>query len=322
MVAFTRFREYAGSNGLRKRATNEGGLDMTTTLGTRLPLIQGALAGISKASLVSAVSRAGGLGVLTTANRSVERLSESIAAVRAATDQPFAVNLMLQQPNMAEVVPYLIAHPVPVVTTSAGTPKRFIAALQAAGTKVVAVIPSVKVAEKMAALGADAIVAEGMESGGHIGTETTFSLVRQVTAAVDLPVYAAGGIADAAGVKAAEALGAVGVQVGTAFMVAHETSISAAYKAAIVAADDTATVVTGHALGDAVRCLKNPLTDAYFKAEAAGASADELHALLDGSLERAIAGDLEHGTLMAGQIAGMIQGTAPAATIVNRLYPQ
>lgn len=294
---------------------------MTTILGTRLPLIQGALAGISQACLVGAVANAGGLGVLTTSDKNVSSLAKAIDGVHTYTDEPFAVNLMLQQDNIAELVPYLIDHPVPVVTTSAGTPKRFVKELRAVGTKVVAVIPSVKVAKKMAALGVDALVAEGMESGGHIGTQTTMSLVRQVTAAVDLPVFAAGGIIDAAGVKAAQALGAVGVQVGTAFLAAHETPISAAYKAAVVAATDTATVVTGRALGDAVRCLKNPLTDQYFMAESLGASNIELHALLDGSLAKAIAGDVAHGTLMAGQIAGMVDGTAPAQTIVDRLFP-
>nr|WP_218841891.1 nitronate monooxygenase [Lacticaseibacillus absianus] len=294
---------------------------MTTILGTRLPLIQGALAQISTPALVSAVSEAGGLGVLTTVGMTPTDLAAAIAAVRAATDAPFGVNLMLQQDNIADLVPALIAAPVPVVTTSAGTPKRFCAALHAVGTKVVAVIPSVKVAQKMAALGVDALVAEGMESGGHIGTETTFSLVQQVAAAVDCPVFAAGGIADAAGVAAATALGAYGVQVGTAFLLATETPIAPAYKQAVIAAPDTGTVVTGRALGDAVRSLRNPLTTAYLEAEAAGATPAALHALVDGSLARAIQGDVDHGTLMAGQIAGKLTVELPAAAIVARLYP-
>lgn len=294
---------------------------MTTQLGTRLPLIQGALAQISLPPLVSAVSNAGGLGVLTTVGLTPATLAAAIAAVQAATTQPFGVNLMLQQPNVAELVPYLLAHPVPVVTTSAGSPKRFAAALQAVGTKVVAVIPNVTVARKMAALGVDAVVAEGMESGGHIGTETTMSLVQQVTAAVDLPVYAAGGICDARGVAAATALGAVGVQVGTAWLVASETPISDAYKRAVVAASDTATVVTGRRLGDAVRCLANPLTAEYLAAEADGASVASLHQIVDGSLTRAIAGDVDRGTLMAGQIAGAITVIEPVTAIVARLFP-
>jgi enoyl-[acyl-carrier protein] reductase II len=294
---------------------------MTTQLGTRLPLIQGALAQISLPPLVSAVSNAGGLGVLTTVGLTPATLAAAIAAVQAATTQPFGVNLMLQQPNVAELVPYLVAHPVPVVTTSAGSPKRFAAALQAVGTKVVAVIPNVTVARKMAALGVDAVVAEGMESGGHIGTETTMSLVQQVTAAVALPVYAAGGICDARGVAAATALGAVGVQVGTAWLAASETPISPAYKAAVVAANDTATVVTGRRLGDAVRSLANPLTAEYLAAEADGASVASLHQIVDGSLTRAIAGDVERGTLMAGQIAGAITAIEPVTAIVARLFP-
>lgn len=295
---------------------------MTTILGTRLPLIQGALAQISTPPLVAAVSEAGGLGVLTTTGMSAADLDAAIAAVRAATDAPFGVNLMLQQDNIATLLDYLFTHPVPVVTTSAGSPKRFAAQLQAVGTKVVAVIPNVLVAKKMAALGVDALVAEGMESGGHIGTQTTMTLVQAVVAAVDLPVFAAGGIADAKGVAAAEALGAYGVQVGTAFLVAEETPIAAAYKQAVIAAGDTGTVVTGHALGDAVRCLKNPLTDAYFEAEKQGLDATALHALLDGSLARAIAGDVDHGTMMAGAIAGQLTQIEPVAAIVKRLYPQ
>ncbi|MCI1985887.1 MAG: nitronate monooxygenase [Lactobacillus sp.] len=294
---------------------------MTTVLKTRLPLIQGALAQISTAGLVVAVSKAGGLGVLTTTGLDEDGLAAQIAAVRTQTAAPFAVNLMLQQANIPELLAYLLAHPVPVVTTSAGSPKRFVTQLQAVGTQVVAVIPSVKVAQKMAALGVDALVAEGMESGGHIGTLTTMALVQQVTAAVDVPVFAAGGIYDVAGVRAAEALGAVGVQVGTAFLAAEETPISPAYQQALVAASDTSTVVTGHALGDAVRCLHNPLTDAYFAAEQQGATPEDLHALLDGSLAKAIAGDVTHGTLMAGQIAGRIAKIEPVAAIVQRLYP-
>lgn len=294
---------------------------MTTPLGTKYPLIQGALAQMALPPLVSAVSQAGGLGVLTTVDQTPAQLAANIAAVRAATDQPFGVNLMLQQTNIASLIPYLVAHPVPVVTTSAGTPKAFIAALLAVGTKVVPVVPNVKVAQKMAATGATAVVAEGMESGGHIGTETTFSLVQQVAAALTVPVFAAGGIADAAGVAAAQALGAAGVQCGTAWLVAAETPISQAYKDAVVAADDTATVVTGRHRGDAVRCLRNQLTAAYFAAEAAGADEATLATLTAGSLGRAIAGDIDHGSLLAGQIAGKLTQVEPVAAIVDRLFP-
>lgn len=294
---------------------------MTNVLGTKYPLIQGALAQISTPQLVIAVAKAGGLGVLTTAGLTTEQLAEQIAEVRAGTDQPFAVNLMLQQPNIVDMVTYLLAHPVPAVTTSAGSPKRFAQQLQAVGTKVIAVIPNVKVAQKMAALGVDALVAEGMESGGHIGTQTTLSLVQQVINAVDVPVFAAGGIIDAKSVLAMQALGAVGVQVGTAFLAAEETPIADAYKQAVIQAGDTSTVVTGHALGDAVRCLQNPLTAQYFEAEASGADVKVLHGLLDGSLGRAIVGDVEHGTLMAGQIAGMVSRIEPVAAIVQRLFP-
>ncbi|WP_407894455.1 NAD(P)H-dependent flavin oxidoreductase [Lacticaseibacillus sp. N501-2] len=293
---------------------------MTNILETKYPLIQGALAQISTPPLVIAVAKAGGLGVLTTAGLTSEQLAQRVAEIRAATDQPFAVNLMLQQPNIVDMVTYLLAHPVPVVTTSAGSPKRFAQQLQAVGTKVIAVIPNVKVAQKMAALGVDALVAEGLESGGHIGTQTTLALVQQVVAAVDLPVFAAGGIYDAHSVQAMQALGAVGVQVGTAFLAAEETPISSAYKQAVIQASDTSTVVTGRALGDAVRCLQNPLTTRYFEAEQAGADVKVLHGILDGSLRRAIVGDIDHGTLMAGQIAGMVKRIEPVAAIVSRLF--
>ncbi|WP_390405291.1 NAD(P)H-dependent flavin oxidoreductase [Lacticaseibacillus jixiensis] len=294
---------------------------MTNVLGTKLPLIQGALAQISTPPLVAAVAKAGGLGVLTTTDLTAADLAQAVAEVRAQTDQPFAVNLMLQQPNIAELLTYLLAHPVPAVTTSAGSPKHFAAQLQSVGTKVIAVIPNVKVAVKMQALGVDALVAEGLESGGHIGTETTLSLVQAVVNAVDLPVFAAGGIIDARGVAAMEALGAVGVQVGTAFLAAAETPIADAYKQAVIDAGDTSTVVTGQEMGDAVRCLQNPLTQDYFAQVAQGASADALHKLLDGSLSRAIAGDVAHGTLMAGQIASQVHAIEPVAKIVARLYP-
>ncbi|MTV82316.1 NAD(P)H-dependent flavin oxidoreductase [Secundilactobacillus folii] len=288
-------------------------MKLTKLLHINKPIIQGSMAGISQPPLVIAVSNAGGLGVLTTVGLTPETLREAIQAIRAGTRQPFGVNLMLQQPNISALLPVLLADPVPVVFTGAGNPKPFIQDLINVGTKVIPVIPNVKIARKMSALGASAVVAEGMESGGHIGTETTMTLVPQVVSAVDLPVIAAGGIGTVASVRAAFSLGAVGVQVGTAFLVAAETPVANTYKRLILQADDTSTVVTGTG-ADRVRSLKTPLTEKLLTA-----TPTEQVKLATGSLQRAIKGDVANGSFMAGQIAGSIKKIEPAAQIINRL---
>ncbi|MFC6254238.1 NAD(P)H-dependent flavin oxidoreductase [Secundilactobacillus hailunensis] len=295
-------------------------MQLTKLLHIQKPIIQGAMAQISRPELVIAVSNAGGLGVLTTADSTAESLQADLKTIRAATKQPFGVNLMLQQDNIDSLLPVLLADPVPVVFTSAGNPAPFMQNLINAGSRIIPVIPNVKIAKKMANLGASAVVAEGLESGGHIGTETTMSLVPQVVAAVNIPVVAAGGIGTSAGVKAAFALGAVGVQVGTAFLVAKETPIDEIYKQLVIKADDNGTVVTGTG-GDRVRSLKTPLTTKLLVTT----DSTTFSQLSSGSLKRAIAGDVDHGSFMAGQIAGAMTKIRSAKEIVadlNQGVPQ
>lgn len=289
-------------------------MQLTKLLHIQKPIIQGAMARISKPVLVSAVSNAGGLGVLTTADSSAQSLQSDLKTIRQTTKNPFGVNLMLQQANISELLPVLLADPVPVVFTSAGNPAPFLKNLLDVGTLVIPVIPNVKIAKKMADLGAPAVVAEGEESGGHIGTETTMALVPQVAAAVKIPVIAAGGIGTSTGVKAAFALGATGVQVGTAFLAAEETPIDEQYKQLVIQADDNGTVVTGTG-ANRVRSLKTPLTERLL----ATTDSDTFNQLSRGSLQRAIDGDVDHGTFMAGQIAGMITKIQPAKAIVTEL---
>jgi len=289
-------------------------MQLTKLLHVQKPIIQGAMAQISRPELVIAVSKAGGLGVLTTTGSTPESLQADLKTIRAATKQPFGVNLMLQQTNIDSLLPVLLADPVPVVFTSAGNPAPFLQSLINAGTKVISVIPNVKIAKKMAALGASAVVAEGAESGGHIGTENTMVLVPQVASAVDIPVIAAGGIGTSAGVKAAFALGAAGVQVGTAFLVAKETPIDPIYKQLVIKADDNGTVVTGTG-GDRVRSLKTPLTTKLLVTTDSATFSQ----LSSGSLLRAIHGDVDHGSFMAGEIAGAMTKIRPAKEIIDDL---
>lgn len=294
---------------------------LTDILGVKYPLIQGSMARISTHELVIAVSDAGGLGVLTSVGLDSEGLRAEIRQIKAATNQPFAVNLMLMMDNVAELVEVIIAEKVPIVMTGAGTPKPYMPALLAAGIKVIPVIPSVKLAQKMEALGAIAVVAEGMESGGHIGETTTMALVPQVSSAVQIPVIAAGGIADGRGVAAAFALGAQGVQVGTLFLTADETPISNAFKNAIINANDTATTITGRKVGAPVRSLKNPMIEKYLELEDAGATFSELEELVLHSLSKAaFEGDMENGSIMAGEIAGLIDTRRPVKQIVDALF--
>lgn len=289
-------------------------MQLTRLLHIQNPIIQGAMARISTPVLVAAVSNAGGLGVLTTATSTAQSLQADLKAIRASTRKPFGVNLMLQQNNINDLLPVLLADPVPVIFTSAGNPAPFLQDLLNVGTTVIPVIPNVEIAKKMADLGANAVVAEGAESGGHIGTETTMSLVPQVAAAVNIPVIAGGGIGTSAGVKAAFALGAVGVQVGTAFLVAEETPVDKNYKQLVIQASDTGTVVTGTG-ANRVRSLKTPLTEKLLSTTDPAV----FQQLSTGSLQRAINGDIERGSFMAGQIAGAVNEIRPAKTIVAEL---
>lgn len=296
---------------------------VTELLGIKYPVLQGAMAQISRHELVSAVSNAGGLGILASGGLTAEELREEIKKTKLLTDKPFAVNLMLMMANVAEIVEVLIEEGVKVVTTGAGTPKPYMPRLKEAGIIVIPVIPSVKLAQKMQDLGCDAVVAEGMEAGGHIGEMTTMALTRQVVAHLDIPVICAGGIADGRGLLAAYALGAEGIQMGTAFLAAQECPIPESYKQAILSAVDTSTVVTGRKHGMPVRCLRNALTDKYLELEQQDLSRHELEAMTMGALSRAVKdGDVDTGSLMAGQIAGLISDIKPAKMIIEEIFSE
>ena len=280
---------------------------ITKLLGIKYPIFQGAMAQIARFELASAVSNAGGLGILASGGMSPEELREQIKKCKEQTTKPFAVNLMLMMPNINEIIDVVIEEGVKIVTTGAGTPRKFMPRLTEAGVKVIPVIPSVKAAKKMEELGCAAVVVEGMEAGGHVGTSTTMALLPQVTKAVNIPVIAAGGIADGRGVAAAFCLGASGVQMGTVFLATHECPISIEYKNLIVEADDTSTTLTGMKFGAPVRGIKNELTKRYHELEAQSSTLMELEELTLGSLRKAVYdGDVENGSVMSGQIAGLV----------------
>ena len=282
-------------------------MTITQLLGIKYPIFQGAMAQIARYELASAVSNAGGLGILASGGMRPEELREQIKKCKEQTTKPFAVNLMLMMPNINEIIDVVIEEGVKIVTTGAGTPRKFMPRLTEAGVKVIPVIPSVKAAKKMEELGCAAVVVEGMEAGGHVGTSTTMALLPQVTKAVNIPVIAAGGIADGRGVAAAFCLGASGVQMGTVFLATHECPISVEYKNLIVEADDTSTTLTGMKFGAPVRGIKNELTKRYHELEAQSSTLMELEELTLGSLRKAVYdGDVENGSVMSGQIAGLV----------------
>ncbi|HFI0083303.1 TPA: nitronate monooxygenase [Streptococcus suis] len=296
---------------------------VTELLGIQYPVFQGAMAQISRHQLVSAVSNAGGLGILASGGMTADEVREEIRKTKALTDKPFAVNLMLMMDNVAEIVEVLIEEGVKVVTTGAGTPKPYMPRLKEAGIKVVPVIPSVKLALKMQELGCDAVVAEGMEAGGHIGEMASMPLTRQVAAALDIPVICAGGVADGHGVVAAFALGAEGVQMGTVFLAAEECPIPDSYKQAVLDAVDTSTVVTGRKFKAPVRCIRNAMTDKYLEIEAQATSRHDLEEITMGALAKAVKdGDAENGSLMAGQIAGLVNDIKPAKAIIETIFTE
>lgn len=283
------------------------------------PIFQGGMAWVADADLAAAVSNAGGLGIIAAMNSNGEQLREQIRRCRTLTDKPFGVNVMLMSPFAAEVAAVVAEEKVPVITTGAGNPGSFMRGWLEAGIKVIPVVPSVALARLMERHGAYAVIAEGCESGGHIGELTTMALVPQVVDAVSIPVIAAGGIADGRGFAAARMLGACGVQMGTAFLVAAECTIHDHYKQMVVKAKDIDTVVTGRRLGHPVRGLKNPFARNYAAQEAnAAVSNDDLEALGVGSLRRAAReGDLETGSFLCGQIAGMVRKTATCEEIIQ-----
>ena len=281
-------------------------------LGIEKPVFQGGMAWIADASLASAVSEAGGLGIIAAMNADANWLRDQIHELRARTDKPFGVNVMLMSPFADEVAQVVIDERVPVVVTGAGNPAKYMKAWNEAGIKVIPVVASVALARLVVRRGATAVVAEGTESGGHIGETSTMALVPPVVDAVDIPVVAAGGIADGRGVAAAFMLGAAGVQVGTRFLVADECTVSEQYKEMILKANDTSTRATG--------ALKSPFTNAYAKSEAAGVSVEELGAMGTGALRKAAKdGNYEEGSFLCGQIAGMVSERQSAREIVDDL---
>ncbi|ERK58453.1 putative enoyl-[acyl-carrier-protein] reductase II [Gemella bergeri ATCC 700627] len=298
-------------------------MNITEVLNIEYPIIQGGMAQIARYELVSAVSNTGGLGVLATGGITAEELRFQIKECKKLTSKPFAVNLMLMMPNIEELIDVLIEEGVKIVTTGAGTPRKFMPRLNEAGVKVIPVVPSVKTAKKMEDLGATAVIVEGMEAGGHVGETTTMSLVPQVTSAVSIPVIAAGGIGDGRGVAAAFCLGASGIQVGTLFLATDECPISKEYKEAIISATDTSTTLTGTKFGAPVRCLKNDLTMRYHELEEKSDTLMELEELTLGSLRRAAyEGDIVNGSVMSGQIAGLVKEIQPVKTVIQTLFKE
>lgn len=287
-------------------------------LGIQYPVFQGGMAWIADGKLAAAVSEGGGLGIIAAGNAPADYVREQIQQAKALTSCPFGVNIMLMSPFVDEVAQVVAEEKVAVVTTGAGNPTKYMALWKEAGVKVIPVVASVAMAKLMTRLGASALIAEGGESGGHVGELTTMVLVPQVCDATTLPVIAAGGIADGRGVAAAFLLGACGVQMGTRFLSAQECSIHPAYKERILKANDLCTMVTGKRLGHPVRSLRTNFARNYAKAEYGGMPDEELEALATGALRKAVEeGDLEKGCFLSGQIAAMVKEIQPAADIVR-----
>jgi len=292
--------------------------------GIEYPIFQGGMAWISESKLAAAVSNGGGLGIISAMNADATHLRAQIRAARELTSKPVGVNIMLMSPFADEVAKVVADERVPVVTTGAGNPSKYMDAWHAAGIKVIPLVASVAMAKLVTRAGAAAVIAEGGESGGHIGDLTTMALVPQVCDATELPVIAAGGIADGRGVAAALMLGAQGVQLGTRFLVADECQIHPNYKEKVLKATDISTITTGRRLGHPVRCLKSPFSREYLKAEQnPGASEAELEALGVGALRLAVVdGDDERGCFIAGQIAGLVKKKQPAAEIIREMFAE
>lgn len=289
-------------------------------LGIRYPVLQGGMAHISDARLAAAVSEGGGLGIISAAHGDPAKLAEQIEEARALTDKPFGVNLMLRGEHIDALAKVIAEKHVSVVTTGAGDPSQWIPMWREAGVKVIPVISTAAMAQLMEKSGADAVVAEGTESGGHVGEMTTMALVPQVCDAVSIPVIAAGGIADGRGLAASLMLGACGVQVGTRFLAATECSIHPEYKSRVLKAKDSSTIVTGRRLGHPVRSIKSPFSRAYAKAEYTDISDEELEQMAVGTLRAAVVdGDAKRGCFLAGQVSGMVTKEQPAAEIVAEI---
>lgn len=294
--------------------------EVTELLGIEYPIIQGGMAWVAEYHLAAAVSEAGGLGIIGASSAPADWVREQVREAKKLTDKPFGVNIMLLNPNADEVAKVIVEEGVQVVTTGAGNPEKYMEMWKAAGVKVIPVVASVAQAVRMERCGADAVVAEGCEAGGHIGESTTMVLVPQVADAVSIPVIAAGGIADGRGVAAAFMFGAKAVQVGTHFVVTEESQVHENYKERILKAKDIDTKVTGRTTGHPVRALRNQMTREYLKKEAAGASFEELELMTLGGLRKAVVeGDVTTGSVMAGQSAGMVKEKMTCAQLIQKL---
>lgn len=296
---------------------------ITELLHIQYPIIQGGMAWVAEHNLAAAVSNAGGLGIIGAASAPAEVVREEIRKCKELTDKPFGVNVMLLNPNADDVAKIVVEEGVKVVTTGAGDPSKYMEMWKAAGVVVIPVVASVALAKLMERAGADAVVAEGTESGGHIGSTTTMTLVPQVVDAVNIPVIAAGGIGDGRGFAAAMMLGAQAVQMGTRFIVANESIVHANYKKKVIQSSDVSSEVTGRTTGHPVRCIRNKMTKEYIKLEKEGADFMELEKLTLGSLRKAVIdGDVVDGTLMAGQISGLVKKEQSCKEMIEEIMTQ
>lgn len=296
---------------------------VTELLGIEYPVIQGGMAWVADHHIAAAVSEAGGLGLIAAANAPAEWVRDEIRKAKKLTDKPFGVNIMLMSPNADEVAKIVVEEGIKVVTTGAGSPEKYMKEWKEAGVKVIPVVASVALARRMERCGADAVVAEGTESGGHIGETTTMALVPQVVDAVQIPVIAAGGIGDGRGIAAAFMLGAQAVQMGTRFVATVECNVHDNYKQTVVKAKDIDTRVTGRTTGHPVRALRNQMTKEYLEKEAAGAGFEELEGLTLGGLRKAVVeGDVKTGSVMSGQIAGMVKDVPTCKELMERLISE
>lgn len=296
---------------------------VTELLQIEYPIIQGGMAWVAEHHLAAAVSEAGGFGLIGAASAPPEIVREEIRKAKELTDKPFGVNIMLLNPNADEVAKIVVEEGIQAVTTGAGNPEKYMPMWKEAGVKVIPVVASVAMAKRMERYGADAVVAEGMEAGGHIGNQTTIALIPQIVDAVNIPVIAAGGIGDGRGVAASFMLGAEGVQMGTRFVVADESIVHDNYKDRILKAKDIDSVVTGQSTGHPVRCLRNQMTKEYIKKEQEGVPFEELERMTLGSLRKAVMdGDILNGTVMAGQIAGLVSKRQSCKEILQEIMTE
>lgn len=298
-------------------------MNINKTLNIKFPIFQGGMANIATGEFAAAVSNAGALGTIGTGGMDAETLREHIKIAKSLTDKPFCVNIMMMNPDLDNIAKVVAEEKVEVVTTGAGNPGKYVEMWKEAGIKIFPVVSSVALAKRLAESGVDGLIAEGCEAGGHIGELTTMAILPQVCDAVDIPVIAAGGIAGGRQMKAAEILGASGVQIGTILLASEECPIHQNYKDAIVKAKDNDTIVTGRISGAPVRCLKNPMTREYVKQEKAGVELMELEKFTLGSLRKAVVdGDVKNGSLMAGQVSGIVKEILPVGEILEKMVKE